>query len=274
MTATTALVEELMALGLLAGTVLLVHAACSRVGTAPDKVLAALLQALGPDGTLVVPTFTAGNSDTSPAYRRCTRGMTERERAAYQDTMPPFDIRRTPSAEMGQLAEAVRRSPGAVRSAHPQTSFAALGPRADELMADHKEACHLGPNSPLGRLELARAQVLLLGVGFDRCTGFHLAEYRLPNQPRREYRCVVQSDGERRWTSFKDVELDDSTFGILGADFEACRGSGPDPAVRKGSVGDADARLFPLAAAVDFATGWLSGIRRSHIPPASSQGAA
>ncbi|MFI9833419.1 aminoglycoside N(3)-acetyltransferase [Streptomyces sp. NPDC051913] len=274
MTVTTQLVEELAALGVLAGTVLLVHAACRNLGTSPGAVLAALLRALGPEGTLVVPTFTAGNSDTSPAYRRCTLGMTEREAAAYRAAMPPFDVHRTPSQDMGALAEKVRLSPRAVRSAHPQTSFAALGPQAVELTADHDEACHLGPDSPLGRLERAGAQVLLLGVGFTVCTAFHLAEYRLPDPPRREYRCVVGRDGTRRWTSFKDVDLDDSDFGALGADFEHCRAMGPDPLVRTGRVGAAYARLFPLAPAVDFATGWLSGNRPRHIPPASSQGAA
>ncbi|MFH0515875.1 aminoglycoside N(3)-acetyltransferase [Streptomyces sp. M41] len=274
MTGAAPLARELTALGVPPGAVLLVHASLQRVGAAPETVLAALLDVLGPEGTLVVPTFTAENSDTSPAYRDRVRNLTADQVAAYRDRMPPFDPGTTPSQGMGMLAEAVRLSPGAVRSAHPQTSFAALGARAAELTADHDESCHLGPASPLARLEQADARALLLGVGFEVCTSFHLAEYRLPDAPRREYRCVVLRDGERHWTSFEDVALDDGDFGTLGADFERLTAEGPDPVVRAGPVGGADARLFPMAAAVAFATRRLAGKRPRHDRSRPSQNGA
>ena len=73
-----------------------------------------------------------------------------------------------------------------MRSAHPQTSFAALGPKARELMNDHAVDCHLGECSPLGRLYEEGAWILLLGVGYATCSAFHLAEYRYtPNPPTR-----------------------------------------------------------------------------------------
>lgn len=247
----------LRALGVRAGAVVLVHASLRRVGAAPEVVLGALLDVLGPEGTLVVPAFTAGNSDTSPAYRERVRGMTERQVAAQRDDMPPFEADRTPSQGMGRLAEAVRCHGEAVRSAHPQTSFAAVGARARELMAGHDEECHLGERSPLARLYGAGAQVLLLGVGYEVCSAFHLAEYRVEEPPHREYSCVVRRAGERRWISYKDVALDDGDFGALGAAFQADGDTRHEP-VRQGPVGAAHARLFPLAGAVDFATGWLA----------------
>lgn len=269
MTGAASLAGELTALGVRPGSVLLVHASIRSVGAALQAVQTALRDVLGPEGTLVVPTFTAGNSDASPAYQGHTRSMSERQLTEYRAQMPPFDATSTPSEGMGVLAESVRLSPGAARSAHPQTSFAALGARAAELTADHDQTCHLGPSSPLALLEQAGADVLLLGVGFEVCSSFHLAEYRLPEPVRREYRCVVLHEGERQWTSFEDVALDDSDFDALGADFE-----GLEPVVRAGPVGKAHARLFPLAAAVEFATGWLSGKRPRHVPPQSSQNAA
>ncbi|MEU9449680.1 AAC(3) family N-acetyltransferase [Streptomyces sp. NPDC048277] len=247
------LAEDLAELGVRPGATLLVHASLRHLGAGPETVLAALLEVLGPDGTVVVPTFTAGNSDTSPSYLSRTRDMTERQLASYRSQMPPFERDRTPSEGMGRLAEAVRCAAGAVRSAHPQTSFAALGARARDLTGGHDEECHLGERSPLARLERAGAQVLLLGVGYEVCSAFHLAEYRVAEPPSREYRCVVLRDGRRTWMSYKDVGLDDRDFAALGADFER-----EVPVVGRGRAGAGEARLFPLAAAVRFAVGWLS----------------
>ncbi|OPG09215.1 AAC(3) family N-acetyltransferase [Streptomyces sp. GKU 895] len=274
MTDVRSLTEGLERLGVRPGATLLVHASMRRLGAAPEAALTALLDALGPEGTVVVPTFTAGNSDTSRAFREATRHMTRRQRHAYLAEMPPFDPAVTPSEGMGQLAESVRCARGAVRSGHPQTSFAALGARAADLMAGHDETCHLGRRSPLGRLYDARAQVLFLGVGYETCSAFHLAEYRVDSAPRKEYRCVVLRDGVRHWMSYKDVDLDDEDFGALGAAFEECHSPAAEPVVRRGRIGRADARLFPVREAVDFAVTWLTGNRPPGLHTDPSQNAA
>ncbi|WP_343243709.1 AAC(3) family N-acetyltransferase [Streptomyces sp. SID13726] len=267
--------DELRAAGVREGSTLLVHSSLRRVGAGPDEVLAALRDVLGPDGTLVVPAFTAGNSDTSSIYRTRTRGMTARQRSAYRERMRPFRPDETPSEDMGRLAEAVRLSPGAVRSAHPQTSFAAVGARAADLLADHDEDCHLGPASPLARLYEVEARILLLGVGYAACSAFHLAEYLVSETPpTREYRCVVLRDGERCWISYKDVDLDDRDFADLGRDFEACDTRRAEPLVRGGRLGGAGVRLVPMRAAVDFASQWLAGNRPYGVSTNQSQIAA
>lgn len=274
MTGDPSLAEDLVALGLRPGATVLAHASLRRVGAGAEAVLAALRAVLGTEGTLVAPTFTAGNSDTSPAYREHIRNMTPDQIRSLQRGMPPFDPDSTPSEGMGQLAEAVRCAEGRVRSAHPQTSFAAVGARAGRLLAGHDENCHLGERSPLGRLYASDAQVLLLGVGFEVCSAFHLAEYRIPDPPGRTYRCVVMRDGARQWISYEDIDLDDSDFGALGADFEKSDAARPDPVVRGGRAGDTHARLFPLDAAVDFATSWLAGKRSRRLFTDPSQNAA
>jgi aminoglycoside 3-N-acetyltransferase len=274
MTAVRIPADALDALGVRAGATVLVHASLRRIGAQADTVLDALLSALGPDGTLVVPTFTAGNSDTSPEYRARTRGMTPHQIMALQAAMPPFDPLRTASQGMGLLAEAVRHREDAVRSTHPQTSFAAVGAGAAELMAHHDEECHLGEESPLARLYTAGARVLLIGVGYDVCSAFHLAEYRIAEAPRREYRCVVRRDGQRRWISYKDVDLDDGDFGELGAAYEAHDAALPEPDVRRGRIGHADTRSLPLPDAVDFAARWLAGKRPRLRPTKRLQNAS
>ncbi|MEE1752088.1 aminoglycoside N(3)-acetyltransferase [Streptomyces sp. SP18CS02] len=249
------LTAQLAALGVEPGGCLLVHSSLRAVGRVTGgggTVLRALRGALGPDGTLVVPTFTAHNSDTSPAYLARVRGLDEAQRAAVRAAMPPYDPDGMASDGMGALAEIVRLSPGAMRSAHPQTSFAALGPHAARIVGGHRPDCHLGEESPLGRLYDLRARILLLGTGFDRCSAFHLGEYRVPHPPRRTYRCVVLDRGVRRWWSYEDVALDDGDFGALGADLEGAGGN-----VRRGVVGSARCALVDLAVAVDHARRWL-----------------
>ncbi|MER7107194.1 aminoglycoside N(3)-acetyltransferase [Streptomyces sp. NPDC000229] len=253
------LTAHLTELGVEPGGFLLVHASLRAVGPVAggaEAVLRAVRGVLGPDGTVVVPAFTARNSDTSPAYRERVRGLGEAGRAAVRAAMPPYDADTMPCDEgLGVLAEAVRTSPGAMRSAHPQTSFAALGPHAEKVVSGHRTDCHLGEDSPLARLYDLRARILLLGAGFGSCTAFHLGEYRVARPPRRTYRCVVRDDGGlRRWWEYEDVALDDGDFAALGADLERYGGG----AVRTGEVGSARCRLVGVAEAVDFARLWLA----------------
>ncbi|MEU0830132.1 AAC(3) family N-acetyltransferase [Streptomyces sp. NPDC005969] len=255
------LAGQLSRLGVERGGVLLVHASMRAVGAVSGgagAVIGALRDALGEDGTLIVPSFTPENSDTSPQYRNRVRGLTDHAREAVRASMPPFDPATTAAPSMGRLAETVRLAPGAARSSHPQTSFAALGPLADKLVAHHRPDCHLGEDSPLGCLYDVRAQVLLLGTGFDSCTAFHLGEYRAPTPPRRTYRCVVTTRGRRHWWEHEDVALDDSDFAALGAEFARTDNG---TAVRTGPVGSATAHLFDFTDAVDFATRRLPSLR-------------
>ncbi|TXS48211.1 AAC(3) family N-acetyltransferase [Streptomyces sp. t39] len=213
MTDGTRLVRFLRGLGVRHAGVVLAHASLSGTGLAPAAVRDALLRVLGPEGTLVTPAFTPENSDTSDRHHALTAHLTDRGRAAYRAGMPPFDPDVTPCPAVGALADCVRSTPGAVRSAHPQTSFAALGPRARDLLAVHDLPCHLGERSPLAPLYALDAQILLFRVGFAACSALHLAEYRLtPPPPTRTYRCVT-GDG---WVSYEDIELDDGDFAAIG----------------------------------------------------------
>lgn len=252
------LTADLRALGLRPGETVLVHSSLRALGWVcggAPTVVRALLDALGSDGTLVVPTHTSDNSD--PA--RWSNPPVPREwwpqiRAA----MPPYDPYTTPSRGVGVLPEVVRSWPGAVRSAHPQTSFAAIGPAARAIVDGHALDCRLGERSPLARLEEAAARVLLLGPGYAACTAFHLAEYRIPSTEV-EVSFAVTTPTGRRWHTVRDTSVSDERFADLGAAFEKER-----PVVR-GSVGAADVRLFPLADAVAYAEGWLP----AHRPRAS-----
>jgi aminoglycoside 3-N-acetyltransferase len=228
-----------------------------RVAGGTKALVDALSEALGPDGTIVVPTPTAENSDSSRAYLARVEGMTAAERRRHRAAMPAFDPARTPSTGAGVFPESVRLTPGALRSEHPQISFAALGARAAAVIDGHAPNCHLGEESPLARLYDLDAEVLMLGTGYDTCTALHLAEYRYTRKPpTRDYSCVIEQDGVARWWTYEDVVLDDRDFAAVGAAFD------DTPYVRRGRVGFADSRLVPLRRMVDFAAGWFAATRK------------
>jgi aminoglycoside 3-N-acetyltransferase len=251
------LVEQLSALGVAYGGTVLVHASMRAVGPIDGGVatlVSSLRQAVGPRGSIVAPTQTSNNSTTSPTFRAATQGLDRAGLARYVARIEGFDPATTPSFGMGALAEHIRRDPDAVRSDHPQTSFAAVGPDAKDLMSVHDLDCHLGERSPLGALYEADATVLLLGVGYRACTAFHLAEYRLPHQPIRAYCCFVREGGERRQREFKALDLNDQDFDALGTAFEAS----DTAAVLHGRVGRASARCMQIRQSVDFAVSWMA----------------
>jgi aminoglycoside N3'-acetyltransferase len=105
-------VHQLRDLGVAAGSVLLVHTAFSRVRpveNGPAGLIAALRDALGPDGTLTMP-------------------------STGDDADRPFDPRATPCRGLGIVADTVWRLPGVLRSDSPH-AFAAAGPQAAHITA-------------------------------------------------------------------------------------------------------------------------------------------
>lgn len=255
------LARALLGLGLRDGDVVLVHASLSSlgyvVGGAP-AVVRALLRAVGPTGTVVVPAFTAGNSDPSRWERTGGVAVPRSWWDVVREYLPAFDPEVSPSQGMGAIAETVRTWPGAVRSAHPQTSFSAVGREARELLSDHPRDCHLGPGTPLTRLAERGAKTLLLGVSFAVCTSFHLGEYAQPDPPMRDYECVVLEGGRRTWHRYLDVLLDDRDFEQLGRAMEAAPAG---VVIRCASVGAAVARLIPITACAGFAAAWIAANR-------------
>jgi aminoglycoside 3-N-acetyltransferase len=248
--------DDLSALGLRRGDTVLVHASLRSLGWVCGGAVAvvqALLDVLGTPGTLVVPTQTMGNSD--PRHWS-TPPVPEAWWPAIRASMPAFDPRITPSTGIGAIGEMVRQWPGAVRSDHPQASFAAVGAIAGELMAEHRLDSHLGEHSPLAALERVAARVLLLGAGFDSCTAFHLAEYRV-TAPRREFGAAVRTPaGGRAWVTFTDVATNSDDFAKLGADFSRTG------QVTTALVGHATSHLFDVTKAVAHAVEWLPRNRR------------
>jgi aminoglycoside 3-N-acetyltransferase len=248
---------DLQGLGVRHGMIVIVHASLSSLGWVCGGAVAliqALLDAVGEAGTLVMPSHSGDLSDPSswvnppvpPDWWQLIR-----------DELPAYDPLVTPTVGVGRVAEVFRRWPGALRSAHPAMSFSARGPRALDVVGSHELSFSLGDGSPLARLHELDASVLLVGVGHDRNTSLHLAEYRAGIRPERDCGAPVLVDGRRVWRSYRDIELDDEDFLAIGHDFEERMQVGI------GQVGAAQAHLFSQRDIVDFAASFL---RTRHGP--------
>jgi aminoglycoside 3-N-acetyltransferase len=155
---------------------------------------------------------------------------------------------------MGRIPETFRKQEGVLRSNHPQTSFAAWGKHAQFVTADHALENELGERSPLARIYDLAGSVLLLGVGHERNTSLHLAEYRATYSRKRiiSSAAPILVDGQRQWVTFEGIDLDDEDFPQIGAAFADATGL-----VRQGKVGQATALLMPQRLLVDFAVQWM-----------------
>jgi aminoglycoside 3-N-acetyltransferase len=159
------LISDLSRLGVAAGGVIMVHSSLRSIGTVEggaETVVDALLESLGTQGTLVVPTFTF-SAPSQPGFI--------------------FDPARTPS-EMGAISEAARQRSDAVRSVHVFHSIAAIGPMAEQIVTSGG-ASAWDEASPMGQIANG-GQFLLLGVPYSRLTAIHLVEVRVGVPYRRE----------------------------------------------------------------------------------------
>jgi aminoglycoside 3-N-acetyltransferase len=151
--------EAFQLCGVRRGDVLMLHADAIVLAQLPpmtaderfDVLFDALDDVLGPDGTLVMPTF--------------TYSFTKGER---------FDVAATPSA-VGLLTEAFRTRAGVLRSRDPIFSVAARGRLARRFAEAASDDC-FGPNSAFAILAEQDAWLACLGCSLDRLTFTHAVE--------------------------------------------------------------------------------------------------
>lgn len=206
--------QDLRTLGVREGGVLLVHTsfrAVRPVEGGPLGLIGALQAALGPTGTLVMPTMTDGET--------------------------VFDPRSTPTEGMGITAEVFWRQPGVLRSTHPGGSFAASGPLAARICEPQPLSPPHGPDSPVGRVHSLDGQVLLLGVTHSENTTLHVAEALAGVPYSVSHPCVVEDNGTAKTVLI--AETDHCCRGFRVAD-DWLR---PRGLQREGQVGNAHARL-------------------------------
>ncbi|WP_253192904.1 AAC(3) family N-acetyltransferase [Janthinobacterium sp. LM6] len=159
------LAAGLARLGIAPGDTLFVHSSLKSLGYVEGgapAVIAALQDAVGQQGTLLLPAYYLPGGTVSAA-------------CAMPDYV--FDPRRH-GTHMGRLPEAFLASPGVRRSIHPTHSVSAWGRHAADLTeAHHRAPSIFGMGSPWQRfIGCDHAKVLGLGISMGPVTFYHALE--------------------------------------------------------------------------------------------------
>ncbi len=219
------------------------------VAGGPQALIEALLESLGPHGTLVMPSHTPNNTEPGN-WQNPPLPPADWERVRHD--LPAFRSDRTPSHKMGVVAETFRVWPGVVRSRHPVGSFCAFGKHAREITAEVPLEDMFGEQSPLARIAYLDGSVLLLGVGYDKCTMLHLAEHRSGLEAEGvDEGSAVWKNGARVWLEYKIRAYSTDDFEACGAAYEQLGRH------HEGRVGAAGAKLLDSNSLLDFASDWL-----------------
>ena len=154
----------------------MVHASLHSVGPVEggaNGLLDALVDSLGPDGTVLMITAA--------------------------DDRVPFDPATTPAdPEIGALAEVFRTRPGRRVNDNPACRFGASGPRSEELLEPCPLNDYYGPGSVLSRFADMRGRVLRLGSDPNTVTLTHWAEYLAEVPDKRARQAALCARRQRR----------------------------------------------------------------------------
>lgn len=184
-------------IGISHGDVVLLHVSLGRLGipaeTGPDfPAMSSLLidvfaDAVGPTGTLLVPTYTY-------SFRRGEM----------------FDVAESP-ATTGEFCERFRRRPDVIRSRDPMLATAGIGPAAHDILRRISFNCY-GEGSTFDRLHECGAKICTIGLGLWWATYCHYIERSaaVPFRFDKSFTGVIREDGRdaaETWTYFAAPHL-------------------------------------------------------------------
>lgn len=218
------LLRDLSALGVETGDLLFVHSSYKSLGQVVGRaktVVRALEHSISDKGLLLMPSFNLVD---------------------HEQRTQTWDPETTPST-VGWLTEYFRRQPGVFRSDHYSHSVSGRGKGAQSFLADHLSREGLespwdrepwgktyGLHSPMYRAYRVEGKLLMLGVDYSSSTYIHLVEVmhwhrRRAADPSAPHRYINRTTLGEFWDQTSDL--------------------------RRGSVGDAECRLFPIRQYVD-----------------------
>jgi aminoglycoside 3-N-acetyltransferase len=254
----SSLVSDLESLGLGAGDTVMFHVSVKSIGWVvggPDVVIHALLDVLGPSGTLMMY---IKSEDPLDGFEH----WPEDRRQAYLDHCPPFDPYRTRAyRKWSILTEYLRTWPGVRCSNHPEARIAALGKKADWITKKHPLQYGYGINSPLERLCEANGRILLLGAPLTTLTILHHAEHiaAVPGKRTERFSWPMVVSGKRKWIEIEQYDTSEGIVDWEGGDYftRIATEYMKLGAHGVGRVGSAESLLFSAGDLTTFAVSWM-----------------
>jgi aminoglycoside 3-N-acetyltransferase len=227
------LVSGFRDLGVQPGDTMLVHSSYKSFGPVdggPQAAVDALEAALGPQGTLIMPTF---NFDFNQGK--------------------PWDVRKTRS-KMGALTEIVRMDPRAKRVFHPFYSFAILGKHA-EMLGSLRYKSAYERNSVFGKLRDLDGKIMVIGLSYNNSMTFF---HHIEQMEGVDYRFLKQFTGE---VTDENGKTYTDTFEMLVRDVDKGVMTMVDPMgalmeeagiIKSARIGEADVKLMKANEAYEF----------------------
>lgn len=155
-----AIKKSLCGLGLRRGDNVGVHSSLSSFGYVEggaNTIIDALLETVGAEGTIVMPTYSDNRKDIEKTQRDIELGVT------WKYKVLPYDPEED-SCWTGKIPDTFWRRKGIIRGSNPTHSLSAMGAKANEL------------SQGWDKLLEADGYILLLGVTLSCCSSMHLAE--------------------------------------------------------------------------------------------------
>lgn len=247
------IIESLNRVGVRKGQVVEVHTSMSSLGFVcggPQVIIEALMEVIDTEGTIVMPTQSWKNLDPAAGVH-----WEEPEEwwSVIRENWPAYDKDITPTNTMGAVAEMFRKWPGTIRSDHPARSMAAWGKYAEYITKDHTLSNIFGAGSPVDKIYELDGYVLLIGVGYEKNTSIHLADYRA-NYPEK-HTCIehsaIMENGRRVWKAYETLFVDGEDFEEIGNAFDSAGKS------KKTTLGNGILTYMRQREIVDFAVDWI-----------------
>ena len=255
------LTADLRRLGVRAGGMTMVHTRMSALGWVVGGSETVVRSLLDVSGTVMVYASWADHVYTLEDWPRGVPRGVPRRAALWDPATGEVD------PDYGRIPERVRTWPGALRSAHPEASVVAVGPRAAWLTEPHEDG--YGAGSPFARLVEAGGDVLMLGAPLETVTLLHHAEAiaSAPGKRTVTYE-IALADGSVR--SYTDIETSGGAYpyaslGLDADEFEVIARDALAAGVGvRGRVGAAECHLFPRLRELDrtFAQSGLGSTSR------------
>ncbi len=251
-------VDALRSVGLQSGDSVMVHTSLGQIGYVcggAQTVIEALIEVVGQQGTIMMPTQSWKNLDPDTGVHS---DVDESDWDTIRENWPAYDKAITPTNTMGAVAEMFRLWPGTIRSDHPARSVAAWGKNAQYLTENHDLSNIFGDTSPIGKLYELDGKVLLIGVDYDKNTSIHLADVRAkyPGKHTSMEHSAVMENGKRIWKAYETLFVNGEDFVEIGADFETVH------TVNRQKLGNAELKLMKQRELVDFAVEWIQKNRK------------